>query len=449
MIRAADDAAKLGIEFAEVMSGYINPAGDVTDFNEAADAGRSADAGARFFLSCRAWDTNALAERDDHPATLTGTFTCGSLPGSPFMVLQGDFKLFNTDPRTPDTTNLTYDFDMVSTRGEVIHFNGYKIVDRSIAFSPLATWKATSTLYVTLTKPDKSVVGRGVLHILPPAFVSELRTFTSYGPSVISKLRSTGQFLSFFISQVAADFFGPLGRIQWPTTTYRGYLAGKTIPSETIKIHASDGVLSTLQHWMPPSGEPRPGRTVLFIPGASVDHQIFALPTIKQNAVEYFQEAGFEIFCVTHRVGKTPVAQQGYTTFDARLDIRAAFQEIHKIQQSTAPIYVVAHCAGSVALSMALLDGTVPAKWISGMTASQVFFNPIFGQVNQIKASLPVPMTKIYQLVAGSWFSCISTTHDSLVQRLLNQVVRFYPVESMTELCNSVVCHRSELVFGR
>ena len=160
-------------------------------------------------------------------------------------------------------------------------------------------------------------------------------------------------------------------------------------------------------------------------------------------------DAGFEVFCITHRTGKTPVAQRGYTTFDARLDIRAAFKEIHSIQGCKRPIYVIAHCAGSVALSAGLLDGTVDAKWISGLTASQVFFNPIFGKVNTIKASLPIPMTKIYQKLAGSWFSCISSQQDTIIQRLLNQVVRFYPVESMVELCNSVVCHRSELVFGR
>jgi hypothetical protein len=31
----------------------------------------------------------------------------------------------------------------------------------------------------------------------------------------------------------------------------------------------------------------------------------------------------------------------------------------------------------------------------------------------------------------------------------MNQVLRFYPVGSRKELCNSVVCHRSELAFGR
>jgi len=379
---------------------------------------------------------------------LTGTFICGSLPGSPFMVLRGDFQLFNQDPRTPDTKNLTYDFDMISTRGEKIHFNGYKIVDPSVAFSPLATWRATSTLYVTLTKPDNQVIGRGMLHIQPPDFGSQLATFTPSGANVLSKLRSAGEFLSYFTQNVASVFFAPFSRLQWPTTTYVGYDTRKHRPTQTLKIFADDKVPSTLQVWDPHVSTTRTAK-VLFIPGAAVDHQIFALPTIKTNAVEYFVAAGFQVFCVTHRVGKTPVAEKGYTTFDARLDIKAALEEIRRIQGSPEPIYVIAHCAGSLALSMGLLDGTIPASWISGITASNVFMTPIFGKVNLAKGRLPLPLTKIYGTPIGPWFSCISSPQDTYLQQLLNQALRLYPVEAMGEICNSVVCHRSDLAFGR
>jgi hypothetical protein len=48
------------------------------------------------------------------------------------------------------------------------------------------------------------------------------------------------------------------------------------------------------------------------------------------------------------------VAYQGYTTFDARLDIAAALSQIRKLQETqtnTVPekVYVVAHCVGSLA----------------------------------------------------------------------------------------------------
>jgi alpha-beta hydrolase superfamily lysophospholipase len=210
-----------------------------------------------------------------------------------------------------------------------------------------------------------------------------------------------------------------------------------------------------MQIWNPPGKDAHADApTILFVPGAAVDHQIFALPTIKKNAVDYFREAGYRIYCITHRIGKTMTAQKGYTTFDARHDILAALAYIRKVQEADAhkqaeKIYVIAHCAGSIALSMGLLHGTIPADWIKGITASNVFMNPMFAKVDLVKASLPIPMNNIYSKVAGTWFSCTSSTDDSLVQKVLNQALRFYPVGEKDEICNSVVCHRSSLVFGR
>lgn len=370
------------------------------------------------------------------------------------MVLRGEFQLFNHDSREPSTRNLTYTFDMVNPSGEVLQFSAYKIVNPSVAFNPLAFWRATSTLYVTITKPSGKVVGRGTLHIQPSDFASELATLQPTGPSLYGKVRSVVSFLSFFTKQSANIFFSPLSRLSYPTPVLGG-LVNITSISETYAVIASDDVKTTMQMWNPIGTETdEAAPTILFIPGAAVDHQIFALPTIEKNAIDYFTESGYRCYCVTHRVGKTMAALKGYTTFDARLDIQAGLALIRKLHETEikAPaekVYVVAHCAGSVALSSGLLDGTIPAEWIRGITASNVFMNPMFAKVNLIKASMPVPMNLIYSKLAGSWFNCTSSTDDSLVQQAINQVLRLYPVGEPKEICNSVVCHRSSLVFGR
>lgn len=390
---------------------------------------------------------SGVVNNSAHSALLTGTFSCAGLEG-PFMVQRGDFQLFNQDPRAPSTQNLTYNFEMVSPKGETFHFNGYKVVNPSVAFDPLGFWKATSTLYVTITTSFGDVVGLGTLHIPPADFLSELVTLEPTGPSLYAKAKSTAKFLTYFTKQAANIFFAPLSYLQWPTPTFNGYINVTKI-NDTIGLTASDGVNSILQKWDPIDRKPSSAApTILFIPGAAVDHQIFALPTIKINAIDYFRKAGYRCFSVTHRVGKAMTAQKGYTTFDARLDILAALTYIRKVNGGE-KIYVIAHCAGSVALSCGLLDGTIPADWIKGITASNVFMNPKFAKVNLIKASLPLPLNSIYNLVAGSWFSCVSSTDDSYIQQLLNQVLRFYPVGEKIEICNSVVCHRSSLVFGR
>ena len=76
---------------------------------------------------------------------------------------------------------------------------------------------------------------------------------------------------------------------------------------------------------------------------------------------------------------------------------------------------------------MGLLDGTIDAESIKGITASNVFMNPKFARLNMLKAKLPIPFAGVYEKLVGSWFSCISSPEDTAVQRVLNQVLRFYP----------------------
>ena len=106
------------------------------------------------------------------------------------------------------------------------------------------------------------------------------------------------------------------------------------------------------------------------------------------------------------------------------------------------------HCVGSLALSCGLLDGTIPAEHIKGITTSNVFMTPILAKVNK-KASQLVPLNRVYGAVVGPWFSCVSSKQDGLIQQAINQLLRFSPVGERREICNSVAYHRSSLVFGR
>ncbi|KAL2126285.1 hypothetical protein VTI74DRAFT_1264 [Chaetomium olivicolor] len=452
VIAKATDSAKSGVEFTEVMSGFIHAGGEVEDFEDAAKMARSQGEAAHFFLTVKSWDVSELVNSSLHPANLTGTFACSGLGGT-FLVQRGTFQVFHHDSREPDTTNLTYDFNMVSTSGRQLHFHGYKIVNPAAFLDPVRVWKQTSTLYVTITDRSDTVVGRGMLHVQPTDFLTGLSTFQASGPSYWERLRSAASYFSFFTKQLAVPFLSPLGSLQWPGARIAStYLA--TPPSQSTRVVAADGVKSIMLMWDPvvtkaAGGQPAaPAPIILFIPGAATDHTIFALPTIERNAISYFREAGYRAYCVTHRVGRTPVAQQGYTAYDARQDIRAALEHIRNTQggEEKPKIYVVAHCAGSSALACGLLDGTIPGDWIRGITCSMVFMNPKFGMVNQLLSNLPV---KLYSKLVSPYWDCTSSRNDTYLQRLINQLLRFYPVGDPRETCRSVVCHRSELVFGR
>lgn len=448
-------AKSSGFGFSEVMSGYIHVGEGIEgdkpeDFQTAAKTAKGLCEQARFFLSVKAWDTNAIVNRADHPAMLTGTFTCAGLAGSPFMVQRGDFHLFNADDRAPGTKNLTYDFDMKSVNDQEYHFHGYKVVDSSVALSPMRFWTAASTLYVTISEKDShKVLGRGMMHIQPSDFFSEIFTLQPSGKNFLARLSSTASFMGYFAKKSAGLFLAPFIWQQYPAVSYTGYI-NDTSPDDTIQIVARDGVKTLLHMWEPrnPSIETK---TILFIPGASVDQQIFALPTIEVNAVNYFTRAGYRVYVSVHRICQLMIAENNWTTYDSRHDIRACLEWIRRQPgpEQNQPIYTVSHCMGSVAYSCGLLDGTIPTAWIKGISCSQVFMNPIWATLNLFKAlSGPVPFDKLYAAFGGKWFSCSSSKDDSYFQQLVNQILRFYP-DSRSEICNNVSCHRCSLIFGR
>ncbi|KFY80605.1 hypothetical protein V499_00576 [Pseudogymnoascus sp. VKM F-103] len=416
-----------GFEFSEVMSGFIhfgeNMEGDRTDhFEVAARTGRGLCEGARFFLSVKAWNTHTIVRRPDHSAMLTGTLVCAGLPGSPFMIKRGDFGLFSANQSISGTKNLTYSFQMIGTDREKYQFEGFKTVNAGVVLNPIALWRATSTLYVTIKRLNGTVIGRGILHIKPTDFLSEARTLTPTGDGLIAKATSTISFLSYFAKQAASLFFTPFSPLQYPSHTPRGFI--NTCTSDgAIAVIASDGVKTYMNKWESTHPDPAyPVHDLFMVPGASVDHQIFSLQTIPKNAVQYFTERGYRVWVLTHRIGMNMEPTDKWTTFDARLDIRAALAYIRSVCGNR-KIYTIAHCMGSVALASGMLDGTIPVEWIKGLSCSQVFMNPQWARINMAKVMMPFDLTRAYRLLGGNWFSCSSSEDDTLVQRAIDQDV--------------------------
>jgi hypothetical protein len=444
------------IGFSEVMSGFIHAGPDVGEFEAATKLAKSQCEAARVFLDVKSWRVADLLENSEHMAHLTGTFMCNALGGT-FSITNGRFKLFVKSDSEPEARNMVYDFDMESTGGRKLHFHGFKVLNSAVFLRPWRLWGQTTTLYVVVNDTlTGTVVGRGTLYVHLRDFLRQIQTIEIQGPSWWQKVKVAAGFGAFFARQAIRPLFSVLGRLQWPqAVTGAGFQSQE--PSRRLELTASDGVKTTMLMWNPLD---RQGNevaactkpTVLFIPGAAVDHNIFALPTIEYNAVSFFRKQGYRSYCITHRVGRTSEARNGHTPYDTRLDIHAALAKIRVEEEQEGrngqptKIYVVAHCAGSIALSCGLLDGTIPGEWIQGITASMVFMHPKFGKINHLMSVFP---TNVYSKLVDSWWDCTSTQDDTFVQRIINQALRFYPVGSARETCQSVVCHRSSLVFGR
>ncbi|KAJ7097397.1 hypothetical protein C8R44DRAFT_748506 [Mycena epipterygia] len=289
--------------------------------------------------------------------------------------------------------------------------NGYKNIDSNISFSP---WKAT-TLFTTITRMDGSMVGRGTLRISWRNFASKLKSFSSSA--------SSPKKLSDYV-------FSPLSPLEYPDRKHTGYFI-KAAPAHKITLTARDGVHIRMKVWIPENDRGKNKLPILMIPGASVDDQILSLLTIPTNTVEYFTSL-----------------EQGYTAYDARLDVAAEMKFVH--DQGPGKMYILTHRVSAIVTSMGRLDGTLRTEGIQGLTATQVFFQGQFGSVNAVKVRFPTLLPNMYKAVGGPWFPTTSTpTGPSIFQYLVDQVLRFYPVSPSAELCSSAVCHRCSLVFGR
>jgi hypothetical protein len=387
-----------------------------------------------------------------------GTFACSALSRDPLLITDGSVSFFAVDDDVADARDLVYRLELLSTDGRAYNVHGFKNIDPSITFSVSRTWRATTTLYTTITDSNGSTIGRGILHLPLRGLISELQSLCS-----MSSRRPCLLFLSFFAHNVASYFFAPFRPLQDPTlATDTSDYYDKPM-SKSINLKASDGMTIPLKIWQPPPTALPKQTPLLLIPGASVNEQIFSLPTIPVNAIDYFTSLGYTCYVPVLRFFAGENARYGYTAFDARLDVSAAVKYVY--EQEGKQVYVIAHCLGSIATAMALLTGEVDASWVAGMTVSQVFTHIIFSPDNAFKACRPW-LIKLYEvghpnavdhptnvstltceqsLSSSPWFPLATTSR----LRFLDTFLRFYPVGSRREICCSAVCHRCDVPFGR
>ncbi|UNI18457.1 hypothetical protein JDV02_004725 [Purpureocillium takamizusanense] len=464
------------VSFTELMTGFVHPGrvlirDDKRTYELAYHLGKCRGETARLFVSITAPCVLPDSKGADNYGIMTGTFSCPGLAGSPFTILRSRFGTFEPNDDMTGTGKLVYEFDMNGVNGERLHFHGYKVTDPSIILRPSQVWQAMTTLYVSITDlggadsgqvggphvwPCRTPVAMGIINIQLRDLLPAARTLTATGPSVMDRTAKATRYLAKLWQQPLQLFLTPLMPLQYPLSAHVDCI-NPTPPTQSFSVVASDGVVTKLHMWEPDAsmvatdrrGDPVPIRDVFMIPGASVDHQIFALTTIPFNAVNYLTRAGYRVWVTVHRICRLETSHtvDAWTTHDSRLDIKACLETIRRLR-GPQKIYSIAHCMGSVAFACGLLDGTIPAEWILGITCSQVFMNPIWSTVNNLKAKSPIPLDWLYAKLAGPYFDCSTSVDDKRVQQVVTQLLRVYPQERH-EMCNNAVCLRTTFLFGR
>ncbi|KAG5981222.1 hypothetical protein E4U55_003181 [Claviceps digitariae] len=498
--RGGGNAGTAKVSFTECMEGFVDVSAaaragdDAACFKTCDGAGRAKGQAVRLLLRASVGSRGKRAESDresdtedgtgqaGYVGTLIGTVVCPTLRGSPFVVHNGRLAVFQPNRSVAGTSKLVYDFDMTGVDGRCLHFNGYKVIDASASCRPRQLWRALTTLYITVTATpgsgpgQEAVLARGILRITPRDLGRQLRSLTAAaGGATHSAL---GRFILYFLRRSVPQLLVPLAPLQYPRPVRAGEFANPTVPSRTITITAADGVQTILHVWEPQPQSPgarhrynypAAARTenLLMIPGAAVTHHIFSLPTVPINAVNYFSRAGLRVFVAVHRIAVIADAANPpgtWTTYDARLDIKACLEHIRAFWSGNRKLYTIAHCMGSVALASGLLDGTIPADWILGLTCSQVFMHPVWSASNARKSAAPLALDKLFRNLSGEWFDCTasrshknnnnhyyytSNTNKSIIApRLLDTLLRMYPTPP-GESCRSASCHRTTFLFGR
>ncbi|KOS39234.1 hypothetical protein ACN38_g9926 [Penicillium nordicum] len=399
------------------------------------------------------WDSQGQQDTKKGPQSIGWQFT-EIMHGAALKIVDGTVDFFTPLEDNAESSAISYHLKLLSVEGIQYHFEGHKLIDSNIAFSARKTWQATTTVNVNITRLDGTNVGAGALHISLLDFKNQMRTFRPTKVFQISLILTLMWFLFSFVYHISLFFFRPFVHMRFPQIP-TNVTGSKQPPSTSCNITTSDGVQVRLDTYDPlpiqKAGEPGPNSNlppVMLLPGVTgvgAMHNLFALPFLRCNMVEYLTQRGHRCYALTPRWGSHPTVAQKSTVFDCRLDVAAAIAYIRDRERQKP--YVVAHCQGSVALCMGLLDGTIQSSQLLGVTANSVFMNQVFGYWNSLKGITPL-LIQLYELLAGNYFPIVTSVKSVLFQRLLDTLLRFYPVGHSKDLCTSTACHRTSFAFG-
>ncbi|KAF9890820.1 hypothetical protein FE257_005391 [Aspergillus nanangensis] len=395
----------------------------------------------------------------------TGSVSCTALSHHTMRIMNGALDLFIPSKVHVNGKSMAYTLNILSQEGVEYTITGFKEITSDVSFSISKMWKATTTVYLTIDNGERTI-GTGVAHISFSSFQKQLRSMQPISEFNFGLLLSLLLFLVFFTLQLSIFFFQPFVPSRFSrSTTRRQTRTRQCVPSEVLKFKAVDGVDVLLEFYEPrrmvnghDASHDSGLQPILFVPGITglqPEHSIFTLPFQQPNMMEYFSNHGCPCYVLTPRWGCDAADAEKCTVYDVQLDIAAALDRISH-RESKKP-YVIAHCQGSVALAIGLLEGSISSSKIQGMTANSVFMNQAFGHWNAMKASSPI-LIRAYEYLGGNYFPIAddrinangkAISRGTWFQRALDVVLHLYPVSSTAEICSSPTCRRTSFDLGQ
>ncbi len=177
---------------------------------------------------------------------------------------------------------------------------------------------------------------------------------------------------------------------------------------------------------------------VLLVHGVAVSSQIFALPTIRENFVQCLAKHGYDVWMLDWRGSILHPLRQFTLDEAARLDLPAAVRKVQAVTKASS-VEVVAHCAGSNVLFMAMSQGLLPS--IRCVVASQVALHIDVPHATALKAR-----AHLADRLAALGATCMSPADDDgqpLFQFAFGRLTDVFHQE-----CSSTFCHRLTFIYG-
>lgn len=177
---------------------------------------------------------------------------------------------------------------------------------------------------------------------------------------------------------------------------------------------------------------------VLVAHGVGVWSGMFALPTIKQNFVQYLVANGYDVWLLDWR-GSTQLPLTQFT-FDqaAEHDYPAAVALVQRETRADS-VQAVVHCAGATTFFMSLARGLLPA--VRSVACSQVALHFEVPAPTEAKARLRLP-----DLLAASGRDYMTPTDDPASP--VFQLLFGHAVDAFHHECRSTICHRITFLYG-
>jgi pimeloyl-ACP methyl ester carboxylesterase len=177
---------------------------------------------------------------------------------------------------------------------------------------------------------------------------------------------------------------------------------------------------------------------VLLVHGVAVSSAIFALPTVRQNFVQFLCDNGYDVWLLDWRGSIVHPLRQFTLDEAASLDLPAAVRKVRRVTRAE-NVQVVAHCAGSSVVFMAMSRGLLPD--VSCLVASQVGLH-----VNVPPASVLKSKVHLADRLAQLGASGLSPSDDDgqpLLQFAFGRMTDVFHHE-----CSSTFCHRLTFIYG-